>query len=447
MTRPIRHLAAMLFLVLGAAAALQPMPARAAYSQAELDQLLAPIALYPDALLSQVLAAATRPLEVVEAARWSRANPGLQGDDAVRAAQFEDWDPSVKSLVALPQLLSRMDENLEWTKALGDAFFTQEPVVMETIQALRRRAREAGQLMPDERLRVVDDGRSILIEPATPQFVYVPYYDPWIVYGTWWWPANPPVYWRPWQGYAYLRQPGDRTAFWWGTGIAVSVNLFFGTMDWPRRRVHYGAPVHPAYARPPIRHRGPVPLPQAAPAPRTSPPLRFEPRQTYGIERPQPAHRAAPGDAQREPRRAPAPAPQPATVPQGTVVSPLPASPVIAPQAVPRPAAAPVLAPPRPQQERRRPDRDPAATLDAPRASPVPRPQPAPGAAPLRSERAAPPAPAAPPARVERPAQAAPAATAAPAKRGEHPAPPARATAKRRDAPEFRDAPPRGARP
>ena len=108
--------------------------------QAELDQMLAPIALYPDALLSQVLMAATYPIEVVEAARWSRANPGLQGDDAVRAVQNEDWDPSVKSLVAFPQILQRMDEKLEWTRSLGDAFLAQEPQMMDQVQQLRQRA-------------------------------------------------------------------------------------------------------------------------------------------------------------------------------------------------------------------------------------------------------------------------------------------------------------------
>ena len=98
-----------------------------AYSQAELDRMLAPIALYPDALLSQILMAATYPLEVVEAARWTRSYPGLRGDEAVRAVQDRDWDPSVKSLVAFPNILQRMDENLDWTRSLGDAFLEQEP--------------------------------------------------------------------------------------------------------------------------------------------------------------------------------------------------------------------------------------------------------------------------------------------------------------------------------
>ena len=104
---------------------LQPREEVPLFSQAELDQILAPVALYPDQLLSQVLMAATYPLEVVQAARWSREHPGLQGQEAVRAVDDKAWDPSVKSLVAFPNLLARMDENLEWTRRLGDAFLAQ----------------------------------------------------------------------------------------------------------------------------------------------------------------------------------------------------------------------------------------------------------------------------------------------------------------------------------
>ena len=179
--------------------AVAPVHARAqtqaahVYTQAELDQMLAPIALYPDALLSQVLMASTYPIEVVEAARWMRANPGLQGDDAVRGVQDEDWDPSVKSLVAFPQILQRMDEKLEWTRSLGDAFLAQEPQMMDQVQQLRRRAQAAGSLRSDERVRVEQQGPTIVVRPASPQYVYVPYYDPLIVYGPWWWPAYRPV--------------------------------------------------------------------------------------------------------------------------------------------------------------------------------------------------------------------------------------------------------------
>ncbi|MGH8741809.1 MAG: DUF3300 domain-containing protein, partial [Burkholderiales bacterium] len=227
----MRKLVIALLAVLAAAPAALAQE-RSAYSQAELDQMLAPIALYPDALLSQVLMASTYPLDIVEAARWTRTYPGLQGDEAVSRVAGEDWDPSVKSLVAFPSLLQRMDENLAWTRSLGEAFLEQEPHVMQTVQQLRHRAEAAGHLLPDERLRVVADGGTIVIEPADPLVVYVPCYDPWMVYGSWWWSAYPPVGWAPCPGY-YAYRPG----FWWGVGIGVSTNFFFGGVDWHHHHV------------------------------------------------------------------------------------------------------------------------------------------------------------------------------------------------------------------
>jgi len=224
-------------LIIALLAVLAAVPAalaqeRTPATQAELDQMLAPIALYPDVLLSQVLMASTYPLEVVQAARWSRAHPGLNGDDAVRAAQGQDWDPSVKSLLAFPDLLARMDEQLDWTRRLGDAFLEQEPHVMETVQRLRRKAQAAGQLASGERVRVVADDGVIVIEQAHPQVVYVPYYDPLVVYGSWWWPAHPPMAWAPWPGYV-VHRPG----VWWGVGVGISSGFFFGGVRWIDRRV------------------------------------------------------------------------------------------------------------------------------------------------------------------------------------------------------------------
>src|SRR5437762_5541955 len=123
-----------------------PAPRKAAATQQELDQMLAPIALYPDALLSQILMASTYPLEVIQAARWSKANPTLKGDEAVKAVDGNNWEPSVKSLVAFPQILTMMDENLNWMERLGDAFLAQEAQVMDTVQHLRQKAYEAGNL-------------------------------------------------------------------------------------------------------------------------------------------------------------------------------------------------------------------------------------------------------------------------------------------------------------
>jgi hypothetical protein len=208
---------------------------RVAFRQAELDQMLAPIALYPDPLLSQVLMAATYPLEVVQAARWSRANPGLKGRDAVNAAEHMDWDPSVKSLTAFPQVLAMMDEKLEWTERLGEAFLAQPGDVMETVQALRRRAETAGHLASGEHARVTRHGEHIVIEPPATGVVYVPYYQPAVVYGAWWWPDFPPFYWAPPRYYALL--PAHRPVVFWDGGIVVSGGFFFGHFNWPRREV------------------------------------------------------------------------------------------------------------------------------------------------------------------------------------------------------------------
>lgn len=227
------------------------------YTQAELDQMLAPIALYPDALLSQVLMAATYPIEVVEAARWARANPGLQGDDAVRAVQNEDWDSSVKSLIAFPQILQRMDEKLEWTRTLGDAFLAQEPQMMDQVQLLRRRAQSAGHLQSGEQIRVEQQGPVIIVRQASPEYVYVPYYDPLEVYGTWMWPAYRPVAWSPWPGYSRgYRRPGVSVGFWWGRPVGLSLGFFFGDFDWHRRHAHVAHSNSYYYRAPAYVNRG-----------------------------------------------------------------------------------------------------------------------------------------------------------------------------------------------
>lgn len=203
---------------------------RVPFRQEELDQMLAPIALYPDSLLSQMLMASTYPLEVVQAARWSRANRGVKGEQAVKAVEGMDWDPSVKSLVAFPDILARMDEKLDWTEQLGEAFLAQQQDVMGTIQDLRRRADARGNLQSNERMRVVREAEHIAIEPPAREVVYVPYYSPAVVYGPWWYPAYPPVFWAPPPAYiAY--GPG----FFWGPAIGFSAGLFFGHFDWHHR--------------------------------------------------------------------------------------------------------------------------------------------------------------------------------------------------------------------
>ena len=223
-----------------------PMQAKPVFTQQQLDQMLAPVALYPDSLLSQILMASTYPLEIVEAARWSKANPNLKGDDAVKAAEQNGWDPSVTSLVAFPQVLTMMDSNLSWTERLGDAFLAQQPQVMETVQNLRQRAYAAGNLRSNDPVRVDQQGQTIVIEPPNPQVVYVPYYDPRVVYGPWWWPEYPPVYWGPWPGY-YVR-PGFGEGFAWGVGITIGAGFFFGAFDWPHRHIRV-IPVNNFYYR------------------------------------------------------------------------------------------------------------------------------------------------------------------------------------------------------
>ena len=230
------------------------------FSQAELDQMLAPIALYPDVLLSQVLIAATYPLEIVEAARWSRRNPHLEGEEAVAAVADRDWDPSVKALVAFPELLEQLSEDLEWTRDLGDAMLFQEAQVMDSIQFLRARADAAGSLEDSEYVRVVREEKTIIIKPARTHVVHVPYYDPWVVYGPWWRPAYPPVVWvRP--SHYYYGYPG----FYWSSGIHVSHGFFFSSFYWPQRHVYI---VHTPRFHTPPRHRPARAIPHYAPGQR-----------------------------------------------------------------------------------------------------------------------------------------------------------------------------------
>ncbi len=204
------------FFLMGTAHAQQKI-----YDQGELDALLAPIALQPDGVVSQVLIAATYPEEVAAAAAWSRANPHFRGDDAVRAVANEPWDPAVKSLVAFPDLLARMEESPQWLHDLGEAFQLQEAHVMDTVQALRRRAQAAGHLASTSEYSVYPQGEAIVVEPRS-EVVYVRYYDPYVVYGPWWWPHYRPVFWRPW---------ASRPVF-------VTHGFFYTKPDWHRRHVH-----------------------------------------------------------------------------------------------------------------------------------------------------------------------------------------------------------------
>jgi hypothetical protein len=229
-------LVSLLTLFAAEVAAQAPEPNRGPFPQAQLDAMLAPIALYPDSLLSQVLMAASYPRDVADAARWSRENSGLQGAEAVRAVQDAPWDPSVVSLVAFPQVLAMMAERPQWTEDLGAAFVGQPREVMDTVQQLRARADAAGTLRSSDHMLVDRRGYDYVIEPSSPETVYVPYYDPRQAYGNWWWPDSPPVYWNPWPGYSYAFGYGGLG---WGYGIAIGSGFWFSALDWPHRYVYY----------------------------------------------------------------------------------------------------------------------------------------------------------------------------------------------------------------
>jgi hypothetical protein len=197
------------------------------FKQEELDQLLAPIALYPDSLLSQVLMASTYPLEVVQADRWAGQNNDLKGDALAAALEKQTWDPSVKSLVNFPQVLTMMSEKLDWTQKLGDAFLSQQKDVMGTVQKLRNKAQEQGNLKTTEEQVVKVEKEIIIVESASPQVVYVPTYNPVVVYGTWPYPAYPPYYYYP---PGYVAAPG--LAFATGVALGAAWGHAWGSCNW-----------------------------------------------------------------------------------------------------------------------------------------------------------------------------------------------------------------------
>ena len=232
----LARIAWLLMIALFASVAVAQSPGdRRGFSQAELDQSLAPIALYPDSLLSQILMAATYPRDVFEAAAAVRAS-GLRGEEAVRAVDNAPWDPSVISLAAFPDVLAMMDERRDWTERLGDAYIAQPEQVMDTIQELRRRADVAGNLRSSGELAVQRYEERYVIESSSPDIVYVPYYDSRVVYGPWWWADYQPVWWSPWAGYSYRTGYGG---FGWGYGVPLSRGFFFGSIDWRNRCVRY----------------------------------------------------------------------------------------------------------------------------------------------------------------------------------------------------------------
>ncbi len=203
---------AVICLALPASLFAQEKPAKV-FKQEELEQLLAPIALYPDDLLTQILMASTYPLEVVQAERWAKQNKSLKGDALKAALDKQPWDNSVKALVPFPDVLTMMSEKLDWTQKLGDAFLAQQKDVMDTVQKLRRKAAEAGNLKSSKEQEVKKEGDIIIVQAANPQVVYVPTYNPTVVYGTWAYPAYP-----PYPVYAY---PPGAALFTFTMGVAI----------------------------------------------------------------------------------------------------------------------------------------------------------------------------------------------------------------------------------
>jgi hypothetical protein len=197
--------------------------AAAAFSQEQHENLVAPIALYPDALVAQVLMASTYPLEVVQAARWAKENPKVTGKALEDAMQKQPWDPSVKSLTATPQVLAMMNDKLDWMQKLGDAFLAQQKEVLDSVQRLRAKALEAGNLKTGKEQKVTSEqegGTTIIkIEPANPEVVYVPVYNPTVIYGPWPYPMYPPYYYYP-------------PAYAGGVFFAFSVGIVIGSAWW-----------------------------------------------------------------------------------------------------------------------------------------------------------------------------------------------------------------------
>ena len=195
------------------------------FKQEELDQMLAPIALYPDSLLTQILMASTYPLEVVQADRWAKQNKDMKGDALAKALEKQPWDPSVKSLVNFPQVLTMMSEKLDLTQKLGDAFLGQQKDVMATVQKLRAKAEASGNLKTTKEQVVKVEKEIIIIESASPTVIYVPAYNPTVVYGAWAYPAYPPYPYYP-PGYA------AGAAFVTGVAVGAAWGYAWGHSDW-----------------------------------------------------------------------------------------------------------------------------------------------------------------------------------------------------------------------
>ncbi len=216
-------------------------------SPQELQQLVAPIALYPDALVAQILAASTYPTQIVEADRWMQSHSNLKGEELAKEVDKQPWDPSVKALAQFPSVLENMDKNLSWSSSLGDAYANDPQGVTDAVQTMRQQARKAGKLNSNEQENVTTQGGTIAIEPANPDVVYVPAYDPWLVYGA---PIVAYPGWYPVPG-IFLGGVGI------GFGIGFGVGFFGGFgwgwghwgYDWHGRRAIYNHNTYVSHSR------------------------------------------------------------------------------------------------------------------------------------------------------------------------------------------------------
>jgi Protein of unknown function (DUF3300) len=202
------------------------VPSHTQQTPDQLQQLVAPIALYPDSLVAQILAASTFPEQVVEADRWLQAHADLKGDALGQAVDAQPWDPSVKALTGFPSVLGNMDKNLSWTSSLGDAFYNQQQDVMDAVQVMRRRAQAAGNLRSTPQQTVDDQNSTIVIQPTSTEVVYVPAYDPWLAYG------DPLVAWPGWYPYPGIWYAGPYLAFGAGFDIGFVAAFGWGWGEW-----------------------------------------------------------------------------------------------------------------------------------------------------------------------------------------------------------------------
>jgi len=338
----------------------------------QLENLVAPIALYPDPLLGQILAASTYPLEVVEAWQWLQKNPGLTGAVLTSAVQQQNWDPSVQALVVFPDVLKQLNSDVNWTTSLGNAFLAQQQEVMDAVQALRQKAQQAGKLASTPQEEVVEDQGSIDINPVDPNVIYVPQYDPvWIwgpavyyPYPAWYWPPftvrvgrlgfgfYPPVSMGSYFGYGWHGWGGWGWRPAWGTRTVIVNNTFIhrynfnetrvvdqhGTTVWahdsahrmgvpyarPELRTQYGAGVRTNLAAPaermpaqyrssgaPTERMGDRTVPQNAPAANRSAFSGYENRNTTQVHSDHGYSSLGPARSQPAPRPQERPAPPP----------------------------------------------------------------------------------------------------------------------------------------